>query len=80
MEDCDQEYAEEGPKQYGDWLRVKGNNGDSWIMEGRNYKTYSRSSNTSINQIQHAGNTRVRDTTKKLELMTLIDSKSKKDQ
>ena len=30
VEDCDQEYAEGEPKQYGHWLRAKGNNGDSW--------------------------------------------------
>ena len=79
VEDCDKEFAKDKPKQYGDWLRAKGNNGDFWIMEGRSYNTYTHSSNVSINQIQHIGNNKISETAKKLEVLKLKDGKDKID-
>ena len=50
MDDCEKQYLEEEPQQFGDWMRAKGNNRDSLIMEGKSFARNTHKGSGSMSQ------------------------------
>ena len=79
LEDCDLDIPEEEAKQYGDLLRAKGNNGNSWIIGGKNHPSNTQSSSSNSIQESQTGHNRLTETTKKMECLMLKGGGNKEE-